>query len=260
MSESTLAAWWVSSSTREVSSRAYSSGHRCSVWSMSRRCSAAAASRSRGGHPEAATAATSDGQAGSAMTVSAMREPSRWCSSVVHGGRSAVSARCRVGGARVPASRHHSAAAGSSSGSAPWRVNASVSRWATSAPARAAWSRWLASCGQNGSVVMCGSMLAARVCQRCALVSPRRRAVSMRVWMSSCTAAERVACCGGPVMRVSAASTWWAARNTAISAVSSGCLASSGRAHGGAVAGRQWRALRRICSASSAASRARACR
>ena len=133
--------------------------------------------------PEALTAATSDGQAGSAMMVSAMREPRRRCSSGVQAGRSPVLAASRVGGARVPASRHHSAAAGSSSGSGPWRVTASVSRAETSAPARAAASRWVASRGQNGSAVMWASMPSARLRQRWAPGWPRRSAVSTRPWM-----------------------------------------------------------------------------
>ena len=46
-------------------------------------------------------------------------------------------------------------------------------------------------------------------------------------------AAERLACCSGPVMRVSAGSMLWAARNTAISAVSWGWLATTGPRPGG---------------------------
>ena len=227
---------------------------------MSRRCSAAAVSRSRGSHPEAATAVTSDGHAGSAMTVSAMREPSRRCSSGVQAGRSPVLAAARVGGSRVPASRHHSAAAGSSSGSGPWRSTASVSSADTSAPARAAASRWVASRGQNGSALMWASMPSARLRQRWAPGWPRRSAVSTRPWMNCWMAAERLACCSGPVMRVSATSTSWAARNTAISAISWGCSASKGRAQAGTVPGCHWRAAARIWSARSPTSWERACR
>ena len=169
-------------------------------------------------------------------------------------------ARSRVGGASVPANRHHSAAAGSSSGRGPWRSIAWVSRCATSAPARAAWSRWVASRGQNGSAVMCGSMVSAAARQRCAPGSPRRSASSTRPWMRCWTAAERLACCSGPVMRVSAGSTLWAARNTAISAISWGWEATRGRAHTGAVAACQWRAWSRICSARSLTRSARASR
>ena len=54
--------------------------------------------------------------------------------------------------------------------------------------------------------------------------------------MACWTMAERVACWWGPVMRVSAGSTLWAARKTAISASRLRWSSSRGRAQAGAVA------------------------
>ena len=63
-------------------------------------------------------------------------------------------------------------------------------------------------------------MVSASWRQRAVSAPARVRSASRRAWMSCWTMAERLACCSGPVMRVSAGSTSWAARNTAISAIS----------------------------------------
>jgi hypothetical protein len=98
----------------------------------------------------AADSGSRSAQAGSVMTASAMRVPSRWCNSRIHDGRNLVSERSSDGGARVRARRHHRAAAGISSGSGPCWDMALLNSAATSAPARAAPSRWVASRGQSG--------------------------------------------------------------------------------------------------------------
>ena len=192
------------------------------------------------------------------MTVSAMREPSRWCSSGVQAGRSPVLARSRVGGASVPASRHHRAAAGSSSGSGPWRLIASVSSWAMSAPARAASSRWVASRGQNGSAVMCGSMLVGEA-------APALRA--------GFAAAQRGVDAGVDELLDGrgAVGVLFGAGDAGVGGIDVvggaehrdlghqlGLVGDQGARPGGAVAGSHWRAAPRICSASSATSCERA--
>ena len=80
----------------------------------------------------------------------------------------------------MPARRHHRAAAGISVGSGPLLVEGIGSRAATSAPARAASSRWVASRGQNGSAVMWGSMVAASARQGSASAPARVSSASRR--------------------------------------------------------------------------------
>ena len=80
--------------------------------------------------------------------VSANTAPNTASTSVIQAGRSRewVVASVAVGDS-APAMRHHSAAAGSSSGSGPW-LAAVVMTWRRSGVVRVAWARWAASCGQ----------------------------------------------------------------------------------------------------------------
>ena len=98
------------------------------------------------------------GQAGSAATVSAIAEPNTAWRSLIQGGRILALGVSRVAVWLIlPDSRHHSAAAGSSSGSGCSDA-ASTTRWARSGRLGAAWARCSANCGQKLSLRMRGSM------------------------------------------------------------------------------------------------------
>ncbi|OXR40275.1 hypothetical protein B7C42_07613 [Nocardia cerradoensis] len=178
-------------------------------------------------------AATRRGHARASMTCSAVSRPKTSCRCGVQSGRRG----CPVSVARAEGSRRRRdqrAAAGRSSGSGRW-LAASVSSVSMSSPAAAAVSRWLASTGHQGSLVMRVSRRLASGCQVWVAVlrSPRVSVtrVTSCVWWSRSRTRKRV----GPVGRRSVSGMWLAARHTASSARSSR-LPSRGRAHTGAMA------------------------
>ncbi|SIG14459.1 Uncharacterised protein [Mycobacteroides abscessus subsp. abscessus] len=89
-----------------------------------------------------------------------------------------------------------------------------------------------------------------------AALSAARAVRSRSFWI----ALARLGYCSGPSSRVSAFSTWCAARNTAISAVSAGLTATSALAQSGAVSGVQVQQVARIWSAISVTKSRRRCR
>ena len=116
------------------------------------------ARRVRLGHRRNHCRRSSPGQAGSAAMVSAIAEPNTACRSLIQGGRILALGVSRVAVWLIlPDSRHHRAAAGSSSGSGCSDA-ASTTRWARSGRLGAAWARCSANCGQKLSLRMRGSM------------------------------------------------------------------------------------------------------
>ena len=83
---------------------------------------------------------TSAGKAGSAAMVSASSVPNTVCRSGSQSGRSPPLAVSSAAGVRVPHSRHHSAAAGNSSGSGRSAATVRTS-WVMLTPVRAAAAR-----------------------------------------------------------------------------------------------------------------------